>query len=112
MDNVIYFAGQGSQAAASAAGVMGGTMMGPQIMPMAAAPFMGPAAIVVFVLGALVLFGFWIWMLVHAIRHEIKDQALWILILMLTNFWGAVIYYFAVKHKMDSHIHHRNKQVL
>ncbi len=64
-------------------------------------PQMGAAVLVIALLAGIVLLGFWIWMLVHAIKHEIKDQAVWILILMLANFWGAVVYYFAIKRKMD-----------
>src|SRR3989344_19181 len=40
---------------------------------------------------------FWIVMLVHAISHDIKDKALWIILLLLTGWLGAIIYYFVVK---------------
>ncbi len=39
----------------------------------------------------------WIVMLVHAIRHDIKDKALWIILILLTGWLGAIIYYFVVK---------------
>jgi len=94
----------GAQAAAPAMGLVGGAYPNPTMMPISD-PILGPAALAVLVIGALILFGFWIWMIVHAIKNEPKDQALWILILMLTNFWGGIIYYFAVKRKMDARIH-------
>ena len=76
-------------------------------------PMFAPVILTIFILGALVLFGFWIWMIVHAICNDIKDQAVWILILMLTNFWGGVIYYFAVKRKWDAKVHApHHKQIL
>lgn len=93
-----------AQMAAPAMGMMGGAYPNPAMMPFGD-PVMGPAVLAVLVIGALVLFGFWIWMLVHAIKNEPKDQAIWILILMLTNFWGGIIYFFAVKRKMDAKVH-------
>ncbi|MEK7583394.1 MAG: PLD nuclease N-terminal domain-containing protein [Patescibacteria group bacterium] len=54
----------------------------------------GWGIIVVIMLAGLV---FWIVMLVHAIRHDIKDKALWIIIMILTGWLGAIVYYFVVK---------------
>jgi hypothetical protein len=103
MNTFYTMVSDGAQAAAPVVGMMGGAYPNPTMMQFAN-PLVGPVAITVLVIGALVLFAFWIWMLVHAIQNEPKDQALWILILMLTNFWGGVIYYFAVKRKMDARI--------
>lgn len=54
-----------------------------------------------FILVVLILFLaafiFWIVMLIHAIKHEIEGKAIWILILLLFYFVGALVYYFAVK---------------
>jgi hypothetical protein len=111
MDNVMYYVSNGAQAAAPAAGMMAQPFE-QGFIPGANMALMGPAAIAVLIIGALVLFGFWIWMIVHAVQNEPKDQALWILILMLTNFWGGIIYYFAVKRKMDNHLHPPHKQIL
>lgn len=50
-------------------------------------------------LGALFT-AFWIWMLIDAIQREYKnenDRILWIVVIALTGFIGAVIYYFVVK---------------
>jgi prolipoprotein diacylglyceryltransferase len=44
----------------------------------------------------------WIFMLVDAIKRKYKtenDRLVWILILVLTNVMGAIIYYFVVKKK-------------
>jgi len=55
------------------------------------------AILFVFPLIMLVLFIFWLVMLIHAIRHEIDNKVLWILILLLVGPLGALIYYFVVK---------------
>lgn len=44
----------------------------------------------------------WIFMLIHAAEHDIKDKTAWILIIALTNFIGAIIYYFVVKRPYDA----------
>ena len=46
-------------------------------------------------------FVFWLWMLLDAIRNEEEDRLLWVLVIVLVNFLGAVIYYFAEKRKSD-----------
>lgn len=52
---------------------------------------------------ALVLFAsiFWIWMIIHAATHDIEDKPMWILIILFTHFFGAVLYYFSVKRPFD-----------
>ncbi len=45
------------------------------------------------------LFVFWIIMLVHAISKPIDNKVAWILVIILLNLLGALIYYFAVKRK-------------
>jgi hypothetical protein len=42
----------------------------------------------------------WIAMLVHVVQHDIPDKALWVLILILGNIFGGIIYYFAVYKKL------------
>lgn len=51
----------------------------------------------IFVIFGLILLAFWIWMLVHAIKHDIDYKPVWILVLWFLNIFGAIIYYFAVK---------------
>lgn len=48
--------------------------------------------------GGLIIFAivFWIKMLIHAITTDIKDKALWILILLVGQLLGAIAYYFVV----------------
>ncbi len=88
----------------SVAAAMGALGIYPAVDTLAAAPALSAPVMAALLLCGIVLVGFWIWMIVHAIRHEIKEQAVWILILMLTNFWGAIVYYFAVKRKTDRRI--------
>lgn len=52
---------------------------------------------VVFAIFAILLLAFWIWMLIHAIKHDIDYKPVWILVLWFANIVGAIIYYFAVK---------------
>lgn len=75
--------------------------MYPAVNALGAQPTLAPVFVAALLVCGIVLIGFWLWMIVHAIRHDVKDQAIWILILMLTNFWGAIVYYFAVKRKID-----------
>lgn len=53
----------------------------------------------------LALTAFWLWMLVNAIKRENydnpNDKLLWILIILLTHWLGALIYYFMIKKKKD-----------
>lgn len=42
---------------------------------------------------------FWIMMIVHAASHPIENKAVWVLIIVLANWVGAIIYYFVVKRK-------------
>lgn len=44
---------------------------------------------------------FWIMMIVHAIRHPINNKGVWIVVLIFTGIFGAIIYYFAVKRKFN-----------
>ena len=54
--------------------------------------------IVFFVLGILATV-FWIMMIVHAAKYDIKDKAMWIILMVFTGLVGALIYYFVVKRK-------------
>lgn len=62
---------------------------------------LGIGLIVVILLVMLAALVFWIMMLSHAIRHPIPSKAVWILLLLLTGVIGAVVYYFAVKRKIN-----------
>ncbi len=42
---------------------------------------------------------FWIMMIIHAIRHDVENKVMWIILMVLTGIVGAFIYYFAVKRK-------------
>lgn len=48
-------------------------------------------------LSGLAVFGFWIWMLVDCLKHENdkgNDKLIWVLVIVLTNWIGALIYFF------------------
>lgn len=51
---------------------------------------------VILVIG-LIMGIFWLWMLIHAISHNIENKAIWILIILVTGPIGALIYYIAIK---------------
>jgi hypothetical protein len=40
---------------------------------------------------------FWVMMLVHAVKNPIENKPLWIIIILLGNGIGAIVYYFVVK---------------
>jgi len=45
----------------------------------------------------LALFAFWIWMLIDCLTHESSegnDKIIWVLVIVLLNFIGALIYFF------------------
>lgn len=54
---------------------------------------------VLITLFAFSLFYIWIAMLIHAISKPIKDKALWIFIILLFSFFGAIVYYYSVHKK-------------
>ena len=64
-----------------------------------AGPFLalGAGIFIVFGILGIVTMVFWIMMLVHAATHDIKDKAMWIILMVFTGFIGAAIYYFVVK---------------
>jgi hypothetical protein len=37
---------------------------------------------------------FWLWMFVDCLRRDMKNKGLWIALMILLNFWGALIYLF------------------
>ena len=57
------------------------------------------------------LFVLWILMLLHAVKNQTDNKTAWVLILIFTNFVGAVIYYFAEKRPMDQKLKKTSKKV-
>ena len=49
------------------------------------------------------LSAFWIWMLIDAIERPLKDKTVWILVIVLGSFVGAIIYYFAARKEAIAH---------
>ncbi|MEA4910812.1 hypothetical protein SDC9_21687 [bioreactor metagenome] len=66
-----------------------------RVFPGAMMAFAGAG--LVFAIFAILLLAFWIWMLVHAVKHDIDYKPVWILVLWFANIIGAIVYYFAVK---------------
>lgn len=62
------------------------------------------------VLSGLLLLGllataFWIWMIVHVIQNQglnENEKLLWVLVIVLTHFIGAVVYFFIGRPKKPS----------
>ncbi len=73
--------------------------LGNAVKGFAAFAFIIPA---IFGIVGLALFVFWIMMLVHVAKHPIKDKALWVIVLLVGNGVGAIVYYFAVKRHYDA----------
>lgn len=67
--------------------------------------FLFPLCGLLLIFGAFVvgMFGFWIWMLVDCAVKEKEgtDKIVWMLIILFTNFIGALIYLFARKLPRD-----------
>ena len=45
----------------------------------------------------LIAMAFWIWMLIDCLKHESSegnDKLIWVLVIVLTNWIGALIYFF------------------
>lgn len=68
----------------------------------AAQPFLALGIPLLLFMLALGLAGtvFWIMMIVHAATHDIKDKAMWIILMIFTGIIGALIYYFVVKREL------------
>jgi len=61
-------------------------------------------ALILILMGlGVILITFWIWMIVDCIkRNEGYIRYVWTIILILTNFIGALIYFFTVRRKQIS----------
>jgi hypothetical protein len=54
----------------------------------------------VMIIACVLLFIFWIFMIIDVAKREFKkenDKIVWILVVILAGFIGAIIYYFAIK---------------
>lgn len=54
-----------------------------------------------FYLVALAAFAYEVYMLIDAIRNPIKNKALWIVVIILGGFVGAVVYNFVGRNKFE-----------
>ena len=62
----------------------------------------GILLLLVFAAIGLVIFGFWLWMLIHALTNKgLKDgeKIAWVLVVFFGNLLGAIIYFFVGKPK-------------
>lgn len=66
-----------------------------------------------FMMGLIVaLIIFWIFMIIDCVKRDFpgdSDKTLWILILVLAGYIGAIIYYVVIKRKQDSASHHSSQ---
>lgn len=69
------------------------------LMPAFVAGFMGIG--ILFGMIGILFLAFWIWMLVHAVTHDIKHKPLWILLIWFMHIIGAIIYFFVIKKNLD-----------
>ena len=47
---------------------------------------------------------FWLMMLIHAAKYDVKDKVVWILLMVFTGIIGAIIYYFVVKRDFNKQL--------
>lgn len=76
--------------------------MHPELLLSALAPVLAPILVLVVLYGGMCMFGaflfaFWIWMIVDCAQNEPpgNDKIVWMLIVILLNWIGAIIYFFA-----------------
>ena len=88
----------GAQAALAECTLNGETIPCEDLQEMAG-PFLalGAGIFIVFGILGIACTIFWIMMLIHAATHDIKDKAMWIILMVFTGVIGAAIYYFVVK---------------
>jgi len=59
----------------------------------------------ILIVACILLFIFWIFMIIDVAKRNFKsenDKIVWILVVILAGFIGAIIYYFVIKHP-DKH---------
>ncbi|MBU5689839.1 MAG: PLD nuclease N-terminal domain-containing protein [Candidatus Aenigmatarchaeota archaeon] len=61
--------------------------------------FVGKILLIVFII-LLVLGAFWLWMLIDAINRQFENKTVWIIVMVLTGFLGAILYFFIVRRKL------------
>lgn len=60
--------------------------------------FMGFGVMMMFwSLIGLLAFIFWIWMLIDCLKRNFEDKIIWVIVIILLNIVGAILYYFMVK---------------
>jgi hypothetical protein len=63
--------------------------------------FLGFAFLILLIMATILgLFALWIWMIIDCAKRKFKtdsEKVVWILVIVLLSYLGAVIYYFAVK---------------
>lgn len=66
------------------------------------APFFVFFFMLLAVAGGLIAFVFWLWMLIDCIQNEPSDgndKLIWVLVILFTNWIGALIYFFVQRPK-------------
>ena len=60
--------------------------------------YQSKSIVIIFVLLAV----FWLWMLIECLQNNFKkdmDKLIWVIILLVTNVIGAILYFFMIKYK-------------
>jgi len=58
--------------------------------------------LLIFLLVSIVISAFWIWMLVDCLKREFENKAKWVLIILLLNIIGALLYFFIKRKKLKT----------
>jgi len=53
----------------------------------------------IFMLISILFFAFWIWMLVDCVKRDFDQKVLWIILILVLGWIGAIAYYFVVRRK-------------
>lgn len=56
-------------------------------------------ALVILVPISLAIFAFWLWMLVDATTRKFDNKTIWIILILLLNIFGALLYFFIIKER-------------
>ncbi len=67
--------------------------------PEAVLELLGKIAIVVVPL-SLIFWGFWLWMLIDALKREFPEKTMWLIIIFLAGGLGAILYFFMIRRKL------------
>jgi preprotein translocase subunit YajC len=53
---------------------------------------------------------FWLWMLIDAIKRQFESKTLWIILIIVLGFLGAILYFFIIRRKLKQQGNFGNQQ--